>query len=40
MINNEAQRIGYQQVKMKKMLDLLRELSPTALSESSHPLVD
>lgn len=40
MIIKEAQRIGYQQVKKKKMLDLLCEFSPTALSTSDHPLVD
>lgn len=40
MINNEGQKIGYQQVKEKKMLDLLCEFTPTALSKSGHPLVD
>lgn len=40
MINKEAQRIDYQQVKKKKMLDLLCEFSPTTLSTSDHPLVD
>lgn len=40
MINNETQKIGYQQVKKMKILDLLHEFSPIVLSKSDHPLVD
>lgn len=40
MNNSEVQRVGYQQVKTKKMLDILHEFSTTALTEAGHPLVD
>lgn len=40
MNNSEVQRVGYQQVKTKKMLDILHEFSTTALIEAGHPLVD